>query len=74
MYFMKEKSEALSKFKEFNEMVEKEVDKKIYCLHIDIGGEYTSHEFSKYLQDCKIRQQLTCPNKPEQNGVVEKEE
>ena len=64
VYFMKEKSEALSKFKEFKEMVKKEVDRKIRCLHTDNGGEYTSHEFSKYLQDCKIHRQLTCPNTP----------
>ena len=49
MYFMKEKFEALSKFKEFKEMVEKEVDQKIRCLRTDNRGEYTSDEFSKYL-------------------------
>ena len=64
VYFIKEKSEALSKFKEFKETVEKEVDQRICCLRTDNGGEYTSYEFSKYLQDYKICQQLTCPNMP----------
>ena len=52
---MKEKSEALYKFKEFKKMVEKEVDRRISCLRTNNGGEYTSYESSKYLQDCKIR-------------------
>ena len=43
VYFMKEKSEALSKFKEFKEMVEKEVDRRIRCLRTDNGGEYTPY-------------------------------
>ena len=49
VYFMKEKSETLSKFKEFKEMIEKEVDQRIRRLRTDNGGEYTSYEFLKYL-------------------------
>ncbi|RVW66421.1 Retrovirus-related Pol polyprotein from transposon TNT 1-94 [Vitis vinifera] len=45
VYFMKEKSETFSKFKEFKEMTEAEVDKRICCLCTDNGGEYTSDEF-----------------------------
>ena len=43
VYFIKEKSEALSKLKEFKEMVKKEVDRKIHCLCTDNGGEYTPY-------------------------------
>ena len=49
VYFIKEKYEALSKFKEFKKTIEKEVDQKIRCLSTDNRGEYTSYEFSKYL-------------------------
>ena len=72
VYFMKEKSETLAKFKEFKLMVESEVGNKIQCLRTDNGGEYISDEFSSYLIQCKIRRQLTCPNTPQQNGVAER--
>jgi len=45
---MKETSEVLSKFKEFQEKVEGELHKKI-CLCTDNRGEYTSKEFCDYL-------------------------
>lgn len=72
VFFMKEKSETFSKFKEFKEIVEGEVGKKIICLRTDNGGEYTSNEFSQYLRDCRIRHQFTCANTPQQNGVAER--
>ena len=55
VYFMKEKLEALSKFMEFKKKVEKEVNRRIHYLCTDNGGKYTSLEFSKYLQDYKMR-------------------
>ncbi|CAN4121548.1 unnamed protein product [Withania somnifera] len=64
VYFLKDKSEAFEKFKEFKDMVERELGKKIKCLRIDNGGEYTSKEFTNYLKECNIRRQLTCANTP----------
>ena len=55
VYFIKEKSKILAKFKEFKEKVESEVEKKIRCLRTDNGGEYTSKESYDLLKDCKIR-------------------
>jgi len=71
-FFMKEKSEAFSKFKEFKEIVEGEVEQKIRCLRTDNGGEYSSGEFSQYLRECQICHQYTCANTPQQNGVAER--
>ncbi|KAH9779126.1 hypothetical protein KPL71_007607 [Citrus sinensis] len=71
-FFMKEKFEAFSKFKEFKEIVEGEVEQKIRCLRTDNGGEYSSREFSQYLRECQIRHQYTCANTPQQNGVAER--
>lgn len=45
VYFMKEKSKTLSKFKEFKEMIEAKVDKRICCLQTNNKGEYTLDEF-----------------------------
>ncbi|GKV12767.1 hypothetical protein SLEP1_g23879 [Rubroshorea leprosula] len=55
----------------FKKKVEQTVGKKIQCLRTDNEGEYTSKEFSDYLQDNRIRRQLTCPYTPQQNGVTE---
>ncbi|CAN1187372.1 Retrovirus-related Pol polyprotein from transposon TNT 1-94 [Linum perenne] len=70
--FMKEKSEALEKFKLFKEKAESEAGQKVQCLRTDNGGEYTSHEFCNYLKELGIRRQLTCPRTPQQNGVAER--
>ncbi|GKV12768.1 hypothetical protein SLEP1_g23879 [Rubroshorea leprosula] len=71
VYFMREKLETLEMFKRFKKKVEQTVGKKIQCLRTDNEGEYTSKEFSDYLQDNRIRRQLTCPYTPQQNGVTE---
>jgi transposase InsO family protein len=72
VFFMKEKSDTFSKFKEFRESAEGEVGKKIGCLRTDNGGEYSSSEFSQYLRECQIRHQYTCANTPQQNGIAER--
>ena len=49
IYFVKEKSEVLSKFKEFRDKIEGDLNKNIQCVCTDNGGEYTSKEFCDYL-------------------------
>ena len=61
VYFRKEKSKAFTKFKEFKEKIEGELNMKIKCLRTDNGREYLSNEFIIYLKEHKIRRQLTCP-------------
>ncbi|KAJ4978478.1 hypothetical protein NE237_009258 [Protea cynaroides] len=51
VHFTKEKSKIFSKFKEFKEVAEVEVGKKICCLHTNIGGEYTLDEFLNFLRE-----------------------
>lgn len=72
VYFMKHKSEAFSKFKEFEAEVEKESTEKICKLRTDNGGEYLSQEFEAYLKSRGIKHELTVPYSPEQNGVAER--
>ncbi|GKB48852.1 retrovirus-related pol polyprotein from transposon TNT 1-94, partial [Tanacetum coccineum] len=72
VYFMKNKSDTLAKFKEFKKSAEAEIGKDVRCLRTDNGGEYTSDEFSNYLQETKVRHQFTCANTPQQNGVSER--
>ena len=44
----------------------------IGTLRTDNGGEYTSQEFEKYLQENGIKHQTTVPYNPQQNGVAER--
>jgi len=62
VFFMKEKSNTLKKFKKFKELVEGEVDRKIHCLSANNREEYSSYEFSQYLWEFHIRHQYTCAN------------
>ena len=55
VYFMKEKSKTFTKFKEFKEKIEGELNMKIICLCTDNGREYLSNEFTIYLKEHKIR-------------------
>lgn len=72
VYFLKQKSEVLDKFKEFEAIVENECGQSITTLRTDNGREYLSREFQAYLKSKGIRHELTIAHTPEQNGVVER--
>ncbi len=48
VYFLKSKSEVLSKFEEYVNMVENMTGQKVQNLRTDNGGEYVSHDFTKF--------------------------
>ena len=68
---LKEKSEALEKFKIFKTIVEKETKAGIKTFRTDRGGEFVSHEFQVFCDKEGIKRHLTAPYSPQQNGVVE---
>jgi hypothetical protein len=72
VYFLKQKSEVFSKFKEFESTFTNESGLQIGKLRSDNGGEYLSSEFSDYLKKKGIRHELTVPYSPQQNGVAER--
>ena len=72
VYFMREKSDVLKKFKEFEAEVTNDKGKRIKALRTDNGGEYVSKEFTEYLKMKGIRHQRTTPYSPQQNGVSER--
>ena len=41
VYFLKEKSKAINKFKAFKTLAENEIGVKIKCLRSDNGGEFS---------------------------------
>lgn len=69
---MKTKSETFSKFKIFCQMALTQHNKTPKTLRSDGGGEYTSTEFTSFLNQLGIQRQLTCPHTPEQNGLAER--
>ncbi|KAK8934098.1 hypothetical protein KSP39_PZI014575 [Platanthera zijinensis] len=72
VYFLREKAEALDKFKEFKAMAEKESGQPLKVLRIDRGGEYTSRLFDDFCREWGISHQLTATYSPQQNGVAER--
>lgn len=72
VYFLKQKSEVLSKFKEFEKTFSNECGQKVTRLRTDNGGEYTSSDFQEYLKAQGIHHEMTVPHTPQQNGVAER--
>jgi hypothetical protein len=81
IYPIKEKSEALDKFKIFKAEVENQHNLKIKVVRSDRGGEYYSRHtpygqvpgpFAMFLQENGIVAQYNTPGEPQQNGVAER--
>jgi len=81
IYQIKERSEALDKFKIFKAEVENQCNKRIKVVRSDRGGEYygrhttygqTPGPFAKFLQENGIVAQYSAPGEPQQNGVAER--
>ncbi|KAL4383374.1 hypothetical protein GQ457_15G025730 [Hibiscus cannabinus] len=72
VYVLKEKSEALAKFKEFKAMAEKQSDQFIKILRSDRGSEYTKNLFEDFCKEHGIIHQLTVRYTPQQNEVAER--
>ncbi|KAJ9566124.1 hypothetical protein OSB04_002090 [Centaurea solstitialis] len=72
VYLIRHKSEAFERFKEFQNEVQNQLDRKIKLLRSDRGGEYQSQEFDNHLMECGIVSQLTPLYTPHMNGVSER--
>jgi hypothetical protein len=81
IYPIKERSEALDKFKIFKAKVKNQHNKKIKIVRSDRGGEYYGRHtlygqipgpFAKFLQENNIVAQYSTPGEPQQNGVAER--
>ena len=66
IYFMKNKDEVSSKFKEFKALIENHTaEKKIKTFRSDNGGEFTSNEFKELCKDSGIKRELSIPYNPQ---------
>ena len=64
MYFLKDKSVALTSFKHFEALVEAENGYKLLTLQSNRGGKYTSNVFQDYYREQGIKRQLTTTYTP----------
>ena len=55
IYFMKNKDEVFSKFREFKALIENHTKNKIKTFRSDNGGEFTSNEFKSYAKTQGLR-------------------
>ena len=69
---MQKKDQTFSRFCEFKALVEKELGKKIRAFQSENGGEYVSQEFKYFYAAKGIKQELTAPHNPQQNGVAKR--
>jgi transposase InsO family protein len=72
IFFLKRKSETLTKIKQFKAMIELQSPYRVQAIRSDNGGEYISHEFVRFCNDSGIARQLTQTYTPHQNGVAER--
>ncbi|MCO5559847.1 hypothetical protein L7F22_013451 [Adiantum nelumboides] len=66
VYFLKNKPEVFSYFKQFKAMVEKKCGRFIKTLRSHQGGEFKSKEFEELCWNQGIRRQYTCAYTPQQ--------
>jgi histone deacetylase 1/2 len=70
IYFLKFKSEVFEKFHEFQNMVERQFNRKIVTMQTDWGGEY--QKLHSFFDKIGISHQVSCPHTHQQNGAVER--
>ena len=65
IYFMKNKDEVFSKFKEFKALIENQTKKKINTFRSNNGGEFTSNELKELCKDSRIKREFSTPYNPQ---------
>jgi hypothetical protein len=72
IHLLKQKSEALSRLKEYLEYAETQTGSRVKRLRCDNGGEFTSGTFREYIKERGIIVEYTNPDSPQQNPIAER--
>ena len=68
-YPLKLKSDFFQVFVRFQRLVENQFQQKILQFQCDGGGEFISKSFLSHMSTCGIKQLISCPHTPQQNGL-----
>jgi hypothetical protein len=72
IYLLKYKSQVLSFFIHFRNLMENLLNTCIKIVHTDPGGEYSKNEFQSFCSSVGIFHQYSCPRTSQQNGVAKR--
>ena len=72
IYFINNKDEVFSNFKEFKALIENYIEKKIEIFRSDNGEEFTSNEFKGLCKDAWIKRELSILYNPQWKGIAER--
>lgn len=70
IYFLKEKYESFTFFKQHNSQVGKDSRSTLCYLRTDRGVEFTSNKFNQYCKKHDIKMQLTAAYTLQLNGIA----
>jgi len=70
IYLLRDKSEVFQCFRDFQNLVERQFDKKICAMQTDWGGEYKS--LNSFFKRVGIHHLVSCPHAHQQNGAAER--
>jgi hypothetical protein len=70
IYLLRHKSDVFQCFREFQNLVERQFDKKILALQSDWGGEYQS--LNSFFKNVGITHYVSCHHAHQQNGEAER--
>jgi len=70
IYLLKYKSEVFQKFHDFQQLVERQFNRKIIAVQTDWGGEY--EKLNSFFTKIGISHHVSCPHAHQQNGSAER--
>lgn len=73
LYFLKFKSQVFDYFKLYETQLTRETNHHVQSFRSENGSEFTSEEFSRFLEKEGIRHETSTPYSPQQKGVAERE-
>ncbi|GAB2287662.1 hypothetical protein Dimus_037947 [Dionaea muscipula] len=72
VYLLKSKDQTLDKFKDWKNLVENQMNKRVKILRTDNGLEFCNILFDDYCRINGIQRHKTVINTPQQNGIAER--
>jgi transposase InsO family protein len=73
VHCLNHKSDVQASLKRIIPQIQRETGYAVQTIRSDRGKEFTSQETTQFLQEQNVRQELTVPYCPEQNGVTERD-